>query len=190
MPRPATHSKSQLAEKLATVFRAAGYEGASMQALSAATGLSKASLYHHFPEGKVEMASSILGEEGRRLQKHILAPLKQFDDPAMALLASLDGVAAFYKDDVPQSLMNSIMIGAGAALFRDDIAAVVKIWRSQFAEAYARCGASAEEAEAWGAYAIERIEGALILCRVEWSRKPLERCLVELSGDVQYLDNG
>ena len=43
---------------LAEVFRERGYEGASLAALSEASGLGKASLYHFFPKGKEEMLGS------------------------------------------------------------------------------------------------------------------------------------
>ncbi|MFT7651655.1 MAG: TetR/AcrR family transcriptional repressor of lmrAB and yxaGH operons, partial [Candidatus Azotimanducaceae bacterium] len=44
--------KTQLTEDLRQVFITRGYDGATLAHLSASTGLSKASLYHHFPGGK------------------------------------------------------------------------------------------------------------------------------------------
>lgn len=38
------------------LFRESGYDGVSLAQIAVATGLGKASLYHHFPGGKVEMA--------------------------------------------------------------------------------------------------------------------------------------
>ncbi len=188
MARPATHSKFELLAKLSAIFRTDGFDGASMQALSQKTGLSKASLYHHFPGGKQEMAQKVLGEEGRRLQSLVLQPLLA-DDPVLALNKSLQGVEAFYRGAVPQCLMNSIMLGRGGDLFGGTIASAVAVWRTRLASAYEAAGASDDEASAWAAYAIERIQGSLILCRVEASRKPLARCLDELRGDIAFLKN-
>lgn len=188
MARPATHSKTELLAKLSAIFRADGFEGASMQALSQKTGLSKASLYHHFPGGKQEMAQKVLGEEGRRLQSLVLRPLTG-DDPVLSLIESLQGIETFYAGAVPQCLMNSIMLGKGGDLFGDTIATAVAVWRTRLASAYGAAGAVDDEAVAWAAYAIERIQGSLILCRVEASRQPLERCLKELRGDVDFLKN-
>ncbi|MEM8810542.1 MAG: TetR/AcrR family transcriptional regulator, partial [Cyanobacteria bacterium P01_G01_bin.38] len=42
-------TKDAAIAKLTPVFRRYGYEGASLSMLSKATGLGKASLYHHFP---------------------------------------------------------------------------------------------------------------------------------------------
>jgi AcrR family transcriptional regulator len=95
MARPATFSKSELLAKLTEVFRRSGYDGASMADLSKITGLSKASLYHHFPGGKAEMATTVMAEEGKRLQQLVLAPLGDLSNPAEALENSLDGVGSF-----------------------------------------------------------------------------------------------
>ncbi len=171
---------------LSAVFRLHGLDGTSMQTLAHVTGLSKASLYHHFPGGKDEMAEKVLVEEGRRLQTLVLSPLDG-PEPINALFESLKGVAEFYGGDVPQCLMNSIMLGRGQELFRDRIAAVVGIWCQRLAAAYSKAGNSEEEANAWALYALQRLQGALILCRVEKSRQPLDHCLEELHGDVQFL---
>lgn len=187
MPRPPTISKTDLLSKLAEVFRAAGFDGTSMTDLSKATGLSKASLYHHFPGGKTEMAERVLVEEGLRLQQLVLLPLAALDDPFAALRTSLDGVAAFYSGTSPQCMMNSIMLGRGADLFKADVSAAVEVWQSKLSTAYAAAGAPAREADAWAAYALQRIQGALIICRLQSDRKALEQCLAELDGDVSIL---
>lgn len=184
MARPATFSKSALLSKLTAVFRQSGYDGASMADLSKTTGLSKASLYHHFPRGKAEMAANVLAEEGRRLQQLVLAPLSNVQNPIDALHASLDGVGQFYTGDVPQCLMNSMLLGSGEALFKQDILAALTAWTKLLADAYEAAGAPMDEAEAWAAYALERIQGALIVCRVASSRTALEQCVDELRGDI------
>ena len=50
-------SREVVLERLLATFRDQGYDGASLAELSAATGLGKSSLYHHFPGGKVDMAA-------------------------------------------------------------------------------------------------------------------------------------
>jgi len=184
MARPATFSKSELLAKLTEVFRRSGYDGASMADLSKITGLSKASLYHHFPGGKAEMARTVLAEEGKRLQQLVLAPLGNLSDPLKALENSLHGVGQFYSGEVPCCLMNSIMLGSGEALFKQGISDAITAWSNLLTRAYEATGVSADEALAWAAYALERIQGALIICRVASNRDAFEQCLIELRGDV------
>jgi hypothetical protein len=80
--------------------------------------------------------------------------------------------------------MNSIMLGSGEALFKQGISDAVTAWSKLLGAAYEALGVSAGEAQAWSTYAIERIQGALIICRVASSRVALEQCLTELRGDI------
>ena len=48
--------RADVLPQLAEVFRAHGYEGATLALISDATGLGKGSLYNFFPGGKEQMA--------------------------------------------------------------------------------------------------------------------------------------
>ena len=54
--------RSQVLRALGEVFRAHGYEGASLTLITEATGLGKGSLYHLFPGGKEQMAAEVLAD--------------------------------------------------------------------------------------------------------------------------------
>lgn len=187
MPRPATYKLNELLDLIAPVFRDRGYADATMSALSNASGLSKASLYHHFPDGKPEMGRKILGLEGQRMHAAVLDPLSAGDKPLDQLRSSLQGVLIFYSGPVPACMMNSLMLGEGVGLFRADIAAAVLVWQRGLEKCYERLTEDSDEAKAWAQYAIERIQGALILCKVTASRMPLERAVQELIGDIELL---
>ena len=66
----------QLLGALSEVFRAHGYEGATLAKVSEATGLQKSSLYHRFPGGKEQMAKAVLDAAAARVAGHVLAPLR------------------------------------------------------------------------------------------------------------------
>lgn len=184
MSRPARMTKTEMLEKLTHVFRASGFSGANLTTLAATTGLSKASLYHHFPRGKLEMVELVLAQEGKRLQKLVLAPVAGSNSGSGDLIKSLENVAVLYGGTVPACLMNSVLIGDQAELFRAAISATVSAWRRAYALIFSDLTGSAEEGEAWAQYALERIQGALVMCRVTASRGPLEVCIAELKGDV------
>ena len=185
MPRPPKQTKLELLNKLAQVFREFGFDGTSMHALSTVTGLSKASLYHHFPDGKQQMASEVLVGEGKRLQQLVLAPISGASSES-ALLESLSGTAEFYGGPHPQCLLNSLTLGEGGKHFRSVVLETVSAWRTLLATQYEALGVGAEESAAWASYALDRIQGALVMCRLNSSRQPLEQCLSELEGDVRY----
>lgn len=184
MPRIAKFTRSVMADKLIEVFRTFGYEGASLSMLAAAVELSKASLYHHFPGGKADIAAHVLAHSGAKLQRLVLAPLAGKGDGAGRALASLEGTAAYYGGEVPICLMNSLLLGEGRTLFGDQIRGAVDAWVKGLATAVIDSGFSRQDGESWATEAIERIQGSLILCRVQGSRKPLEACLKLLSEDV------
>lgn len=185
MPRTAKLSRNQILERLSAVFEQYGYEGASLKMLAEAAELSKASLYHHFPRGKEDMAAHVLGQAGVRLQRLVLAPLASKQSPGNCLEESLEGTAEYYSGNVPVCLMNSLLLGDGASLFQNQISDAVGVWRRGLAECYSGLGHNKHEAEAWASYALERIQGALILCKLYGSRATLETCLRELEDDVR-----
>lgn len=183
MPRIAKQSKSEIADVLSTVFETHGYAGASLAMLAEVSGLSKASLYHHFPRGKEDMAAHILGRAGARLQKHVLAPLQQSGTPCGRLQSSFQGVALYYDHEVPVCLMNSLMLGEGFELFGRQVVEAMSIWRKALESVHSEM-ASGADSKVWATSVIERIQGALILCKLEQSRLPLEACLSSLGHQL------
>ena len=53
-------TKELLLDQLHDVFTLHGFHGSTLAHLAKATGLSKASLYHHFPGGKSEIAATLV----------------------------------------------------------------------------------------------------------------------------------
>lgn len=179
MPRTPKYSKTAMAERLVAVFKTYGYEGASLSLLADAVELSKASLYHHYPNGKEQIAAHALAHSGARLQRLVLAPLSGPEGGKARLVRSFDGVAKYYDGDMPVCLMNSLLLGEGRALFGGQINLAVTAWRRELARTAGDAGL--KQADDWAGLAIERIQGALVLCRVEGRRLPLERCLEKLT---------
>ena len=54
-PSPARDTRSMILEAFADELCAGGYLGVSLDSVAKATGIKKASLYHHFPGGKEEI---------------------------------------------------------------------------------------------------------------------------------------
>lgn len=71
MPTALT-TREEIVDRLFTVFRDLGFDGASMADLSRATGLGKSSLYHYFPDGKIQMAEAVLDRATAVIDTEIL----------------------------------------------------------------------------------------------------------------------
>ena len=72
--------RAHVLRALGEVFRAHGYEGASLTLITEATGLGKGSLYHLFPGGKEQMAAEVLADIDGWFELNIYAPLREADD--------------------------------------------------------------------------------------------------------------
>ncbi|WP_374762835.1 TetR/AcrR family transcriptional regulator [Yunchengibacter salinarum] len=176
----ARSGRHRLAELLTPVFCEHGYEGASLARLSAAAGLKKASLYHHYPDGKRDMARHVLAHAGARLNTLVLLPLDDGGPAQDRIIRSIEGARTYYGGDVPVCLMNTLMMGEGRALFAPAIRATVAAWIRALTGALVDVGRPAERAPEEARRVLERVQGALVLCRVEGSRRPLDDTLDDL----------
>jgi AcrR family transcriptional regulator len=183
MPRHAQLSKNELAQRLVPIFQQYGYDGATLKKLSEATNLSKASLYHHYPNGKEDMAKHALAYTGNRLQKYVLTPLSG-SAPKAAIIESLNGTLEFYNDDTPICLMNSLMLGEGNNLFGKDIKQAVNVWAAALAQNLSKLKMSDKTSQTLARETIEAIQGSLILCRLERNTEPLHACIDKLKRNL------
>ena len=160
-------NKSRLpVDAVAGVFRDAGYEGASLTRLAAAAGLKRASLYHHFPGGKEEMAHAALSRAGARLRRLVLEPLSSRAPGERRLADMIDGVRVYYAEDPAACLMNTLSMGDGQRLFGAQLCQTVAAWRDGIARAYADMGAGPDDAMAKANRLLAEIQGRLVLQRL------------------------
>ncbi len=71
--------RADVLPRLAEVFRAHGYEGATLALISDATGLGKGSLYNFFPGGKEQMAMEVLDSIDRWFVDNIYTAAADID---------------------------------------------------------------------------------------------------------------
>ncbi len=140
MARTAALSKTQMAERLCSVFKAEGYAGASLTLLAEAAQLKRASLYHHFPNGKIDMAKAALAYSGALFMKHIIIPCQTSSNAQAGFLDSLGGVLKYYASETPTGtpavcLMNVLNLGPGHQFFGRDIAKAFQLWQSTWNQA-------------------------------------------------------
>ncbi|MFC0242257.1 TetR/AcrR family transcriptional regulator [Rhodopseudomonas telluris] len=181
-PSKSSTDRAALLPLLGEVFRAHGYEGASLALITEATGLGKGSLYHFFPGGKKQMAQEVLAEIDGWFETNIFAPLREPDDPRAAIEAMLAGVDAYFRSGARVCLVGVIALGHA----RDDFAAPVNDyfarWQDALAAALRRGGLSAAVARRRAEDAVLSIQGALVLARARDDAKVFTRALAELKA--------
>ena len=75
MPRHPSVSRTEVLRRMRDTFRTHGYDGATLSALTDSTGLARAALYHHFPQGKQQMAAAVLEDLRSWSLEHLLGAL-------------------------------------------------------------------------------------------------------------------
>ena len=118
---------------LMSVFRAKGYDGASLNELAEATGLKKASLYHRFPGGKKEMTDAVLDFMESWVHSQIYAVLTDAEKhPAQRLDEALNNLSVVYNGGREVCLYRSLSMDTGMALFREKIEKGINHWLAAF----------------------------------------------------------
>ena len=158
-------SKDTAIPKLLTVFQQYGYEGATLARLSEATGLGRASLYHHFPKGKEEMATTVLNYLLQALQTQILAPLHSDRPPAERLRAMNKNIDKFYCQGEKACVLALLSVGEAHELFQNQIQQMLELWIDSLAKLAIEAGVKPKTARQRAEDAVLQIEGVLVLSR-------------------------
>ena len=173
-------AEDDLLARLTDVFRTVGFDGASLNVLSVATGLQKSSLYHRFPGGKMQMATEVLERLGNEAVKHALAPLNA-EGPMKKRIEQVGrALATFYEAGAKSCLLETMSIGGAGRDSDVALAAAANRWIDAFARVAASSGVKPAVARARAQDAVAAIEGALVLARVTNDRRPFARAIERL----------
>jgi len=173
-------ARNDILPLLAEVFRAHGYEGATLSLISEATGLGKGSLYHFFPGGKQHMAAEVLAEIDGWFEANVFAPLRESKDPKRAMLAMIDNVDAYFRSGRRICLVGVIALGSSRDMFVDQVKGYFVDWKEALAGTLRRSGLSASAAKLRAEEALVAIQGALILARAEDDAGVFRRAMADL----------
>lgn len=185
MARRATIADDDLICRLSDVFRNVGYEGASLAALAAATGLKKASLYHRFPGGKEQMAEEVLNSAEAWFLENVLAPLASDAPPAARVQAMIGRLDEFYAGGRQACLLNTLSSASPHdGPFARKIKRMFKAWIDAVAAALIEAGFDAETARRRAQRAVIMIQGSLVVARGMGTPKPFRDCLAGLGDDL------
>ncbi|MEE8468322.1 MAG: TetR/AcrR family transcriptional regulator [Planctomycetota bacterium] len=176
MPRTPTED-SQLLEHLSEVFREHGYEGASLSLISDATGLGRASLYHHFPGGKAEMALAVLRHIDGRLASEVLSPLSQTGKPETRVRKVAERLTDFYMRGTFSCLLDTLSLGDPNTELRAAVKASFEGLLEAFAKVSREAGLAPSQAKRRAADAVIRIQGSVVMARATGDTKPFLRTM-------------
>ena len=162
------------------LFRRHGYDGVSLAKIAAATGLGKASLYHHFPGGKAEMVQETLAYSERWMSTHIVMPLQEDGEPLERLQRMCDRISELYDAGRQPCLLASLTMGTVQDKFHDAVRARLQLLVDAIAAVLIEAGLSRSLAQQRGEDAVMTIQGALILSRGLGEPAPFQRTVAQL----------
>lgn len=155
--------RQQLIARLRTVFERNGYAGATFSLLSAASGLGRATLYHHFPGGKHEMAEALLADAVLEFEQAAIAPLLGHVKSAARLAAFVDGFARYVHDGHGQCLLAVFAQGDAQASLGPAVANHLQRWTSLLETTLAEAGLGGKRARRLAEELLDGLYGGLVV---------------------------
>ena len=170
-------AKEEIITKIIPVFRHYGYEGTTMSRLSAATGLKKASLYHHFKGGKEEMAQEALQYVSNWIEENIFAPLDSDKPAKLRIIEMSRGIELLYKNGKTPCLLAIMSFGEADNLFHQQLKQSLDKWLQKLSQVVEEIGIEPTQAYLRAENAMMMIQGSLVLVRLNQDIEPFTRVI-------------
>jgi TetR/AcrR family transcriptional regulator, lmrAB and yxaGH operons repressor len=165
---------------LLQLFRQYGYDGATLARISDATGLGKASLYHHFPGGKDEMVETVLAHMTDWFTDNVLSVLQSPGTALERLKRMCDRLNELYAQGHQPCLSATLLLGSARTVFHEPVEQRYRDWIDAIAQVLIEAGFDQALAQQRGEDAIVAVQGSLILAQGLSSPAPFQRVLQQL----------
>lgn len=165
---------------LLQLFRQHGYDGATLSKISEATGLGKASLYHHFPGGKDEMVEAVLDYLDRWVADNILPALQSQGDALTRFTRMCDRLRELYEEGQQPCMSAILLMGSARNVFHDRVEAKYRAWIEAIAKVLMETGFDRKLAQERGEEAVIAVQGSLILSHGLNDFTPFKRAMQQL----------
>ena len=169
---------------LLQLFRQHGYDGATLAKISEATGLGKASLYHHFPGGKDQMVEVVLDFVEGWVDENIARPLQSDGEALTRLQGMCDRISELYENGEQPCILAILLMGSGRDLFHAKVSLRLREWIEAIAAVLIEAGTSETLAKQRAENAVIAIQGSLILSRGLDDPTIFQRVIQEIPGNI------
>jgi TetR/AcrR family transcriptional repressor of lmrAB and yxaGH operons len=176
MPRP-DRSRAALLDNAALLFRRQGYAATGVNQILESAEVKAGSLYHHFPDGKQELAAAVVDRAGGDIEQR----LRKFLDSDVAVADIVDawidlmsaGLSSDRRDGCPIEPIATESVNASPQV-REASARAFDGWRLAVADRLRADGWPTEDADKTGLAVIALLEGGLILSRIAGNTAALD----------------
>ncbi|VXD24475.1 TetR/AcrR family transcriptional regulator [Planktothrix paucivesiculata] len=173
---------------LLQLFRQYGYDGATLSKISQATGLGKASLYHHFPGGKNEMVKAVLDYLEQWSEENLLSTLRGEGDAESRLRRMCDRLNQLYQGGQQPCVFVILLSGSARDVFHDQVKGLFVTWIDAIAQVLIEAGMDEKLAQERGEDAAIAIQGGLILSQGLDNPSAFQRVIQQLPKQLCNLD--
>lgn len=167
-------------------FRRAGYDAVSIADISAATGLGKSSLYHHFPGGKPDMAGAVADFASALMRARVFDRLTADGALDKKLRAMAAFVSEMYGGGGAPCLISSMMISptAGPKAI-DTVRSIMTEWIAALGQALRAEGVSPGDAKKRATAALIEIQGGLVVARATGDSRIFQTALKSAIAELE-----
>lgn len=173
-------SREALINDLAGVFRQHGYDGTSLTELASATGLGKASLYHHFPGGKADMAGVLVRHHIAEVHGLAFSHLTTGEPAERRLQRFLDGFERYTANGERSCLLVILGQGNPDLPFQDLVRHQFDDWTSALCATFEAQGQGSKRSKRRALAVMTELYGGLCLGRLLASPRPVRAALKRL----------
>lgn len=185
--RPQKVHQEEMLQGLMSVLRSKGFDGSSLNDLAEATGLKKASLYHRFPGGKMEMTKAVLDFVDGWVQMNIYDVLvDKRESPQQRLVKALKNINNLYHEGEAICISRALSMETGMELFGDQIESGFDKWVESFTHLGMDLGWKKSKAEEEGLKTLIGIQGSLVVSKGLRKKAIFQKNLEEINN--RYLE--
>ncbi len=173
-------SREKILEAATELFHLKGYHATGLSQIIQESGISKGSLYYHFPNGKEQLAVEAINLSATRIAAEIEQNLAAYDDPAKAFQFHIENISGIFHDIDPISKLKNVPMGLLAMEtafvnenLRQACEETFEIWGNLYFEKLKVSGYSEERAFLISKTISALIEGGITLCVTKKSSEPL-----------------
>lgn len=186
-----TSTRDRLTTATAELMRAQGYSATSVKQITVAARAPMGSLYHHFPEGKPQLAAAALRTSGAAYIQLLPLLMDPYDDLRDAVPAAFDAAA----EQIEQTgWINMCPVGTVAGEVADsepglrEVAAeVIAFWIDEGTDYLTSRGLATVDARELILAILSALEGAFVLSRTLRSAEPLHAAGRAMAARVEAM---
>jgi len=171
-------ARERMVRSAAYLFRERGFSGTAFSDVIAHSGAPRGSIYHHFPDGKLQLAEEAVRYTGDFLSAGVRSATRD-DDP----VAAVRGFLGWWRRVLVKSDFRAgcpIVAVTVESQLADAAADAFGRWQDALAAGLVAAGAASARAARRATLGVAAGEGATILCRARRSLEPLDDVTAEL----------